>query len=328
MTRAQQFAFSFVPRGTVKLIATAVVLISTVPGPTARADDCHALLEHFNKAVENGHDAEAQSLVDRIATSAECGRFQVPTQRRLAALRLASAQALMARGRPPTDFERLLSTAEAPEVLWQASATMGEVRFGERRFIDAALAYDRAIEIVKNETLTPMAPSKFEIESLFERSAQARLLAATGANTNDGEKYVRAVRDHRDGTLGGFYSRSVRGIVPRALPVPITFEYAKTAFTPVGEEAARELVVALKEQRPATMTLIGHTDVRGSPEFNLTLSRERAQVVAEFLRQNGIDIKLDTVGKGANEPMRLSDSSGLTQDDIYALNRRVEWRRE
>lgn len=309
-------------------LAAAVVVLSVLTLATARAEDCQALLDSFNKAVENGHDTDAQTLVDKIATSAECGRLQVPTQRRLAALRLASAQALMARGRPVADFDRLLTTAEAPEVLWQASATMGEVRFGERRFIDAALAYDRAIEIVKNETLTPVAPSKFEIESLFERSAQARLLAATGANVNDGQKYVRAVRDHRDGTLGGFYSRSVRGIVPRALPVPITFEYAKTTFTPVGQEAARELVVALKEQRPSSMTLIGHTDVRGSPEFNMTLSRDRAQVVADFLRQNGIELKLETIGKGANDPMRLSDSSGLTQDDIYALNRRVEWRRE
>lgn len=310
-------------------MAAAVLALSILPGsPTSAAEDCQAILGQFNKAVEDGRDADAQRFVDTIATSAECGRFQIPAQRRLAALRLASAQALMARGRPPADFDRLLSAAEAPEVLWQASATMGEVRFGERRFVDAAVAYDRAIEIVKNETLTPVAPSKFEIESLFERSAQARLLAATGANINDGQKYVRAVRDHRDGTLGGFYSRSVRGIVPRALPVPITFEYSKTSFTPVGQEAARELAVALKEQRPGSMTLIGHTDVRGSPEFNLTLSRERAQVVADFLRQAGVDIKLETVGKGSNEPMHLSDSSGLTQDDIYALNRRVEWQRD
>jgi len=35
-----------------------------------------------------------------------------------------------------------------------------------------------------------------------------------------------------------------------------------------------------------------------------------------------------TDGKGASEPIRLPDTSGLTQEDIYALNRRVEWRRD
>lgn len=73
--------------------------------------------------------------------------------------------------------------------------------------------------------------------------------------------------------------------------------------------------------------MTGHTDVRGSAEFNLKLSRERADAVASYLRQNGVEIVVDTAGKGSNEPLRLLDSSGLSQDDIYALNRRVEWQR-
>ncbi len=314
--------------GTLKLTGVALVLMLAPVGSAHAAVACQPLIEDLNRAIDDGRETDAQRLVDRLSTSAECGQIQVAAQRRLAALRLGAAQLLMARGRPAADFERLLASAESPEVLWQAGATMGGVRFGERRFADAAQAYDRALEIVKNETLTPIVPSKFEIESLFQRSAQARLLAASGANLNDGEKFVRAARDQRDGKLGGFYSRSVRGIVPRALPVPITFEFGKLTFTEVGREAARELVLALQEQRPGKISLIGHTDVRGSAEFNLKLSRERAQVVADFLRENGLNIELSTLGKGANEPMPLSDASGLTQDDIYALNRRVEWRRE
>jgi outer membrane protein OmpA-like peptidoglycan-associated protein len=294
----------------------------------ALAEDCRPLVDEFNRAIDSGAESDAQRHIDKIAVSAECGRFQVPAQRRLSALRLSAAQLLMARGRPVVDYERLLTGAESPEVLWQASATLGEVRFGERRFADAAQAYDRAIEIIKNETLTSAPPSKFEIESLVERSAQSRLLAANGAGTSGGEKFVQTARDQRDGTLGGFYSRSVRGIVPRALPVPITFEYRKSSFTGIGDEAARELLGVLREQRPSRIMLVGHTDVRGSAEFNMKLSRERADAVAEFLQQNGINISVQTAGKGANEPMRLSDASGLTQEDIYSLNRRVEWVRE
>src|SRR5262249_2419991 len=153
-----------------------------------------------------------------IATSSDCGRFQVPAQRRIAALRLSAVQSLMAQGRPSADFERLLQAAEATEVLWQASATLAEVRFGERRFVEAALAYDRAIEIVKNETLTLLPPSKPEIESLIMRAAQARLLAANSGQS-DARMHVKTARNQRDGKLGGFYSSSVRGIVPHALPI-------------------------------------------------------------------------------------------------------------
>jgi outer membrane protein OmpA-like peptidoglycan-associated protein len=68
--------------------------------------------------------------------------------------------------------------------------------------------------------------------------------------------------------------------------------------------------------------------VRGGAEYNLKLSEERAQTVAAFLRLNGINIPIEASGVGANEALKVDDSAGLTQDDIYALNRRVEWRRE
>jgi len=310
-------------------VTLAVALIGAIFLPAAAvAEDCQSLLDDLNHAIDAGDEGQSQKTIDRIATSADCGRYQVPAQRRLAALRLNLAQLMMARGRPVADYERLLLAAGAPEVLWQASATVGEVRFGERRFVDAAQAYDLAIEIIKNETLTPAAPSKFDIEGLIERSGQARLLAANGVGSGGGEKFVKTAKDQRDGTLGGFYSRSVRGIVPRAIPVPITFEYRKTTFTGVGQDAARELLGALQEQKPARILLTGHTDVRGTAEFNLRLSQERAAAVASFLQQNGLSIPVETEGKGANEPMHLSDTSGLSEEDIYALNRRVEWHRE
>ena len=116
------------------------------------AADCGPLLDRFNQAIDTAQEAGAQALVDEIAGSADCGEFQTRAQQRLAALRLSAAQILMARGRPPAEYERLLTASETTEVLWQASATLGEVRFGERRFAEAAEAYDRAIDIVKNET--------------------------------------------------------------------------------------------------------------------------------------------------------------------------------
>lgn len=301
------------------------LLVAAVP---AEAADCQKLVADFNKAIDTGHEADAQQLADKIATDAACGRFQVPVQRRLAAFRLSAVQYLMARGRPAADFERLLVAADKPRVLWQSAATLAEVRFGERRFAEAARAYDRAIEIIKNESLTPTAPSAFEIQGLIARAAQARILAANNTQGEKGATFVKTARNERDGTLGGFYSESVRGIVPRAVPVPITFEFDKTVFTPIGRQAAEELLSVLQEQRPSRITLVGHTDVRGTPEYNMKLSKDRAAAVAGFLREHGLQTAVEVIGKGETEPMKIIDASGLTQEDIYALNRRVEWRRE
>jgi outer membrane protein OmpA-like peptidoglycan-associated protein len=309
-------------------IASAALTLVLAVGTRSFAADCRGAIEQFNRAVDAGLENEAQIQVDNIAGSAECGQFQVMAQRRLAALRLSAAQILMARGRPVAEYDRLLNSAEKTEVLWQASATLGEVRFGERRFVDAAQAYDRAIEIVKNETLTPSSPEKFEIEGLIARAAQARVLAAN-VNGSDGQpKFVQAARDHRDGTLGGIFSPSVRGITPQTIPIPITFEYAKATFTAVGKLATDELVAALKEQRPARIRLVGHTDVRGSVENNLRLSAARSEAVAAYLKDAGVEATIETSGVGANEPLSIPDSSGLSQEDIYALNRRVEFIRQ
>jgi outer membrane protein OmpA-like peptidoglycan-associated protein len=310
------------------VIASAALTLQLAAGSHSLAADCQAAIDQFNRAVDAGLENEAQVQIDGIAGSAECGQFQVLAQRRLAALRLSAAQILMARGRPVAEYDRLLNAAETTEVLWQASATLGEVRFGERRFVDAAQAYDRAIEIVKNETLTPSPPEKFEIEGLIARAAQARLLAANVSDSDGQPKFVRSARDQRDGTLGGIFSRSVRGITPQRIPMPITFEYAKASFTPVGKMATDELAAALKEQRPARIRLVGHTDVRGSVETNLKLSAARSEAVAAYLKDAGVEATIETAGVGANEPLAIPDSSGLSQEDIYALNRRVEFIRQ
>ena len=310
-----------------RYLVTAASIYAVTVG-SALADDCKSLLDPFNQAIDEARESDAQALVDKIAGSADCGRYQTASQLRLAALRLSAAQLLMARGRPVADYERLLTAAEAPEVLWQASATLGEVRFGERRFAEAAEAYDRAIGIVKNETLTPTRPEKFEIEGLMTRSGQARLLAANVKMADGSTRFVPTARDQRDGTLGGIYSPSVRGIVAQVVPVPVTFEYAKTTFTPIGERAVRELADALKEQRPAHIQLVGHTDIRGSDETNMKLSVARAEAVAAYLKEAGIAGVIETKGVGSTEPVKLLDSSGLSQEDIYALNRRVEFIRQ
>ncbi|MBR1232045.1 OmpA family protein [Bradyrhizobium sp. AUGA SZCCT0182] len=304
------------------LIASAAASLLASP---AVAADCKSLLDPFNHAVDEAREPEAQALIDKIASSADCGQYQTAAQYRLAALRLSAAQILMARGRPVGEYERLLTAADTTEVLWQASATLGEVRFGERKFAEAAEAYDKAIAIVKNETLTPKRPEKFEIDGLINRSGQARLLAANVKMADGSPVFVPTAKDLRDGTLGGIYSRSVRGIVPQAVPVPITFEYAKTTFTPIGEQAVRELAQALKEQQPARIRLVGHTDIRGSEETNMKLSAARADAVAAYLKEAGVSTVIETKGVGATEPLKLVDSSGLSQDDIYALNRRVEF---
>lgn len=289
---------------------------------------CTALLDKLNTAVAAKDITAAASEADAIAVSADCGQFQVNAQRRVAALRLSAAQEMMAADRPVADYEPLLVAADSPQVLWQASATLGEIYFSARRFADAAADYQQAIEIIKNETRTPKAPPAETISDLIQRAAQARILAANPSNDNPQGSFVPAEKDHRSGVLGGIYSENVRGIVPVSIPVPITFDFDKSSFTSIGTEAAEELLEALKEQKPGRIILVGHTDRRGADDYNQKLSERRAQAVADFLKSHGIDATIDAEGRGASEPVDVTATANLTEDDVDALNRRVEWRRE
>ncbi|MGR9356649.1 DUF4384 domain-containing protein [Rhizobium leguminosarum] len=289
---------------------------------------CTALLDKLNTAVAAKDITAAATEADTIAVSADCGQFQVNAQRRVAALRLSAAQEMMAANQPVADYEPLLIAADSPQVLWQASATLGEIYFSARRFADAAADYQQAIEIIKNETRTPKAPPAETISDLIQRAAQARILAANPTSDNPEGSFVPAEKDHRSGVLGGIYSENVRGIVPVSIPVPITFDFDKSSFTSIGTEAAEELLEALKEQKPGRVILIGHTDRRGGDDYNQKLSERRAQAVADFLKSHGIDATIDAEGRGASEPVDVTATANLTEDDVDALNRRVEWRRE
>jgi len=70
------------------------------------------------------------------------------------------------------------------------------------------------------------------------------------------------------------------------------------------------------------LRLEGHTDERGSREYNIALGERRAQAVRRaLLLQGAADSQLVTVSYGEERP--AVDGSG---EEVYALNRRVEFR--
>jgi outer membrane protein OmpA-like peptidoglycan-associated protein len=294
-------------------------------GATSAWSDCDDLLQRFNRALERRALAEVVALETQIAGDAVCGGRLVEVQRRRTALQLLSAQQLIERGAGTADYEALIVDADKPEVSWQAAKMLGDIRLRQRGFAEAARAYDRAIEIIKNPSKTPAAPDERVRQSLTDLANQSRLLAAN-ENKPDAA-FVPPSRDHRDGSIGGAFSADIRGFKPKNVPLPINFHTASANFTHVGQTAAKELLTALREQSPPRITIVGHTDERGSFDYNMQLSRQRAAAVVDFLRRNGIATPVVAVAKGKTEPLSIADVSGLSREDIWALNRRVEWQR-
>jgi outer membrane protein OmpA-like peptidoglycan-associated protein len=199
------------------------------------------------------------------------------------------------------------------------------MRYGQRRFVEAANLYMRAIEIIKDATKTPRSPEPEAINEILDRAAQARLLAAR--EDAPGSTFVVSAKDHRDGGVGGVLSEDIRGIRPVSVPLPIRFDFNSAKLSAIGEQAVGELLTAIKQQRPPEVIIVGHTDSIGSDEYNMRLSAERVKTVERVLREAGVSQQIRGVAMGKRQPLRVIDQGSLTQEDINALNRRVEWRR-
>ncbi len=112
--------------------------------------------------------------------------------------------------------------------------------------------------------------------------------------------------------------------VRKTIPVPITFVFNEASFTDDGRKAAGLLLEYLQLKHFAKVSLTGHADERGSDELNITLSKERLDTVANYLREAGFKGTLDLIPKGKSEPFTGVVRSQYPQEELYQLDRRVE----
>ena len=89
-----------------------------------------------------------------------------------------------------------------------------------------------------------------------------------------------------------------------SLSLLIQFDFNSARVRPESQQALANLSVALQspELRNSTFALEGHTDAKGSADYNVRLSALRAQAVREYLMGRGVEqVRLQASGKGASE---------------------------
>jgi len=100
----------------------------------------------------------------------------------------------------------------------------------------------------------------------------------------------------------------------------VTFDTNSAALRP-GLYSEINRVAGILNQYPNTFVRVeGHTDSRGSNEYNMDLSIRRANAVKNLLLQRGVaDGRIDVVGFGETTPVATNDTEAGRQ-----RNRRVE----
>jgi OOP family OmpA-OmpF porin len=101
----------------------------------------------------------------------------------------------------------------------------------------------------------------------------------------------------------------------------IYFDFDKTTLQSESFVELNKVVEFLKQNQHLEIEIAGHTDSKGSDDYNLNLSQGRSQSVVNYLISQGIDAgRLTAHGYGESKPIDTNDT-----DEGRANNRRVEF---
>lgn len=101
----------------------------------------------------------------------------------------------------------------------------------------------------------------------------------------------------------------------------VNFDTGSANLTAEARGILDKVVTALQDYPEVELEIQGHTDDRGSKEFNITLSENRAQSVRTYLISKGITAeRLKAKGYGPDKPIADNNTA-----EGRAMNRRIEF---
>lgn len=135
---------------------------------------------------------------------------------------------------------------------------------------------------------------------------------------------------------GGYRTRSIRVLgdgpaaaatspqasAPSVLSLPVRFDFDSAVISSSAREQLDALAEGIKLLPPERQVVIeGHTDARGTDDYNQQLSLRRAAAVKQYLvEEHGIaPERLRDTGLGKRQPVPDADP-------LAAINRRVQFR--
>ncbi len=213
------------------------------------------------------------------------------------------------------EAEPLLQSAAEIAGPWQLHTALGDAARDRRDFETAALHYQRALQDAAlladpSSPFWDLPPDPETAAGLRRKSDEMRLVAASFVS------------------LPGRPACQIQSLGMWATQVvaPIRFHTDQTTFTDAGRAAAEELFAclsALDAAQVTSVTVIGHTDERGSAAYNQDLSERRAEAVRSYLQDRGLRLPLRIEGRGETELFEPDSAISYSEEERWQMSRRV-----
>ncbi len=144
----------------------------------------------------------------------------------------------------------------------------------------------------------------------------------TRANTN-----LRAAVSPLSGSTSGLNVRVTDLATIVALPTDALFAFDSAELGPDSVAGLRSTAELIRAGGPGTIEIVGHTDAKGTDDYNVRLSQARAQAVADWMsEQVGVRLRaFEVAGRGETSPVAPNTGTDGGDDPAgRARNRRVE----
>lgn len=121
------------------------------------------------------------------------------------------------------------------------------------------------------------------------------------------------------GNDSGFLSETEKMAQVREQQKTVYFAFDNSEISSDYAEMLAAHATYLRDNPVLTVVVEGHTDERGTPEYNIALGERRAQVVAQYLQSLGVSAEqISIISYGEEKPL----VHGQSEVD-YAKNRRA-----
>lgn len=141
---------------------------------------------------------------------------------------------------------------------------------------------------------------------------------AGGVIGNKMDKQAKAIKEALPGAQ---VERVNEGIKITLSENTVNFDFNSAALTTVSMSNLNKLADVMVQYPDTNINVYGHTDSKGSDEYNLGLSQKRANSVIDYMVSKGVArTRLNALGMGEKDPVASNDT-----DEGRAKNRRVEF---
>jgi outer membrane protein OmpA-like peptidoglycan-associated protein len=281
----------------------------------------------FSKAYTHNNLSELRKMVNNLG---DCSEINRDKYRYLVARKLYDA-AVSGKTEATIRQQDFAEVMAVYPTLWAVMADLGDLSMRAKNYKAGLDYYEEAIMDIKGVAQGEILEIKQDkdaisneyILTLKDKADNARLLASLSG------EYIAPVRTR--GKLDGMHGVAIRRVAVTLNKYPIRFDYDhhRLALDTDNTKNVELLAEVLANAEDPDIEVIGHTDYKGSHDYNDTLSLRRANILRDYLMDEGYQGKIITIGRGEREPIKMHSAQRkhLTDKEWRQLNRRVETRR-